>query len=158
MDKKVAIFIKAMKSKKLTLALAESITCGLAAHKLSTCPGTSEVLKGSIVCYTPEVKHHLLGVPQHLMDTHSCESAQVTEALAKKLPGLIKADVYAAITGLASAGGSETKTKPVGTVFFALWYQQKVFKLRKVFRGTPLTIRKKACMELYDFILEKTKA
>ena len=158
MDKKVAIFIKAMKAKKLTLALAESVTCGLAAHKLSTCPGTSEVLKGSIVCYTPEVKHNLLGIPQNLMDTHSCESAQVTEALAKKLPGLIEADVYAAITGLASAGGSETKSKPVGTVFFALWYQQKVFKLRKVFRGTPLTIRKKACMELYDFILKKTKA
>ncbi len=44
---------------------------------------------------------------------------QVTTALAKNLPKLIKADIHVAITGLASAGGTETKDKPVGTIFFA---------------------------------------
>src|SRR4051794_28794817 len=117
MNNKAHAFIKQLQEKNLILALAESVTCGLAAHKLSTAPGTSDVLAGSIVCYTPEVKRDLLGVSQKLIDRYTCESMEVTEALAKNLGKLIDADIYAALTGLASPGGSETKDKPVGTIF-----------------------------------------
>ncbi|MBA3665732.1 MAG: CinA family protein [Bacteroidetes bacterium] len=147
--------IKTLLKKELTLALAESITCGLAAHQLSTCKGTADVFKGSIVCYNEEVKRYLFGITQKMIDKHTCESKEVTEALAKKLSGLIKADIYAAITGLASAGGSETKTKPVGTVFYCIKYGRKIYNERFVFRGTPLEIRKKACDTLYKMILKK---
>src|SRR3954467_13933483 len=109
--------IKKLKKKNLTLAMAESVTCGLAAHKLSSLPGVSEILTGSIVCYTPEVKTGLLGVPKDLVKKYSCESQEVTESLAERLRVLIKADLHAATTGLASSGGSETKDKPVGTIF-----------------------------------------
>jgi nicotinamide-nucleotide amidase len=153
MNKTVSLLIKTLKEKKLTLAMAESMTCGLAAHKLSTCPGTSDVFAGSVVCYTPEVKKSLFRIPQTRIDRYSCESKEITEILAKNLSGLIKADIYGAITGLASAGGSETKDKPVGTVFFAVSYKNKVYHLKKLFRGTPLEIRTKACMALFEFIL-----
>ena len=149
------VLIKTLLENKLTLALAESMTCGLAAHQLSTCKGTSEVFKGSIVCYNEEVKKGLLKIPAVLIKKHSAESPQVTEALTKKLSVLIKADIYASITGLASPGGSETKTKPVGTVFFSIKYRKKIYNERKVFRGTPLQIRQKACYALYKSILEK---
>lgn len=148
-------FVKTLLQKKVTLALAESMTCGLAAHQLSTCKGTAEVFKGSIVCYNEEVKKELLKVPPKLIQKHSCESSQITESLAKQLAKLIKADIHAAITGLASAGGSETNAKPVGTVFFCVRYKNKIYNERKVFRGTPLEIRTKACYALYDLILEK---
>jgi nicotinamide-nucleotide amidase len=68
------------------------------------------------------------------------------------LSKLIKADIYAALTGLASEGGSETKNKPVGTVFFCILYKKKLFRSRKLFRGSPLEIKKKACLELYDLV------
>lgn len=155
MDKRIALFIKTLKAKELTLAMAESMTSGLAAHLLSGVPGTSDVLKGSVVCYRPEVKTGLMGISKSLIGRYSCESMEVTEALAKKLPKLIGADIHAAITGLASGGGSETEDKPVGTVFFAVFYKKKIFRLKKVFLGTPLSIRKKACYELYRLILEK---
>ncbi|MCW3077698.1 MAG: hypothetical protein JWO32_2307 [Bacteroidetes bacterium] len=148
-------FVKTLLEKKLTLALAESMTCGLAAHQLSTCKGTADVFKGSIVCYNEEVKKDLLKVSKNLIRKHTCESAPITESLVKQLSKLIKADIHAAITGLASAGGSETKTKPVGTVFFCIRYKNKIYNIRKVFRGTPLQIRVKACYALYDLILEK---
>lgn len=147
--------IKALIEKKLTLALAESMTCGLAAHQLSTNKGTADVFKGSIVCYNTEVKRHLLGIPQLKIDRYTAESAEVTGLLVKHLPRLISADIYAAITGLASPGGSETKTKPVGTVFFCFKKGNRIYHHRKVFRGTPLEIRKKACDELYKFILSR---
>lgn len=151
----MAVFIRTLKEKQLKLALAESVTGGLAAHLLAGVPGTSEVLAGSIVCYSPEVKAALMGIPQTLIERYSCESMEVTEALVKKLPKLIRADVYAAMTGLASEGGSETKDKPVGSVFLVVAYKRRLFRQKKVFRGTPLTIRKKACYELYRMILEK---
>jgi nicotinamide-nucleotide amidase len=148
-------FVKAMKEEGLTLALAESITCGMAAEKLATCFGTSDVLRGAIVCYTPEVKYHLMRIPKKTMEKYTCESMQVTELLAKNLKPLIKADVYAALTGLASPGGSETKSKPVGTVFLCIIHKNRSYKRRLLFRGTPVEIRKKACMAIYDLIMEK---
>lgn len=151
----MALFIRTLKEKQLKLALAESITCGLAAHLLAGVPGTSEVLAGSIVCYSPEVKTGLMGIGESMIRRYSCESMEVTEALAKKLPKLIRADVYAAITGLASGGGSETADKPVGSVFLVVCYKRRIFRQEKVFRGSPLTIRKKACYELYRMILER---
>ena len=153
MNKTVSVLIKTLKEKELTLALAESMTCGLAAHKLSTCPGTSDVFAGAVVCYTPAVKKNMFSIPQTRIDQYSCESKEITEALAKNLSKNIKADIYAAVTGLASAGGSETKAKPVGSVFFSVMYKNKVHNFRKVFRGSPLEIRTKACLELYQCIL-----
>jgi nicotinamide-nucleotide amidase len=155
MKRKANLFIERLRRKKFTIALAESMTCGLAAHKLATTTGTSDVLKGSVVCYTEEVKTDLLKIPKTLIKKHTAESMQVTEALAKNLGRLIKADIYAAITGLASAGGTETPSKPVGTVFFCVRFRKRIFKKRKVFRGSPLEIRKKAVVGLFEFITKK---
>ena len=154
MHKEVAYFIKTLKGMGLTVALAESVTCGLATHKLSTCPGTSEVLTGSVVCYTPEVKKSLLKVSEKCISMYTCESQEMSDALVKGLKKVILADIYASVTGLASAGGTETKYKPVGTVFFSVYYKKKLYQERKVFKGTPLEIRTKSCMALYDFILK----
>jgi nicotinamide-nucleotide amidase len=135
------------------MAFAESVTCGLAAHQLSQVKGTSDALKGSIVCYNGDVKSNVLRVPKSLIEKHTAESQLVTDAMAKKLQRLIHANIYAALTGLASEGGSETKQKPVGTIFFSVLYKHKLYKQRKVFRGNALEIKKKACDELYRFII-----
>lgn len=155
MNKKINDFVKSLQEQKLTLALAESITCGLAAQKLATCKGTSEILKGAIVCYSPEVKMSLMKIPGKVIDRHTCESMEVTKQLALNLAKLIDADIHAAITGLASPGGSETKQKPVGTVFYCIRYKNRTITERKVFRGSPLQVRKAACMALYELIMEK---
>ncbi len=153
MNKSTKEFIKQLKRKKLTLALAESMTCGLAAHKLSNVFGTSDVLKGAVICYTPEVKTEVLGISKRVMDRYTCESQEVTNLMAKNMKKLIGADIYAAITGLASPGGSETETKPVGTVFFSVYYKGRIYEQKKTLKGTPTQIKKNACRKLYRFIL-----
>lgn len=152
---KTSLLLRKLKHLDLTLALAESVTGGLAAHKLCGRPGTSAVLKGAIVCYNAEVKTGLLGISEKLIAKHTAESMKVTKEMAKKLRRLIDADIHAAITGLDAPGGTETKAKPVGTIFFCFRYKRKYYKFRKVFRGTPLQIREKCCEQLYDLILEK---
>jgi nicotinamide-nucleotide amidase len=153
-NKKVRLFIDVLRERGLTLALAESMTCGLAAHQLSTKKGTSEVLKGSVVCYTEEMKCRALGISKSLIEKYSAESAQVTKALAESIRRLVSADIYAAVTGLAAAGGSETNSKPVGTVFFAVKYRGRMRVLRRRYIDTPLGVRQRAVIGLYDFILK----
>jgi nicotinamide-nucleotide amidase len=81
----------------------------------------------------------------------------VTAEMAENLSELLEADVYAAITCLASADGSETKDKPVGTVFLAIRHKNKTRNFKKIFRGTPLEIKTKAVVELYGLILKLIK-
>lgn len=149
--------VKTLQQQHLTLALAESVTCGLAAHRLAGVKGTSQVLRGSVVCYTPQVKNTLLKVPVATMQKYTCESAQVTKALVMGLKKIIKADVYAAVTGLAAPGGSETKDKPVGTVFIHVQVGSKNYSERWLFKGSPLQIRAKACVALYNLIIKKVQ-
>jgi PncC family amidohydrolase len=150
---KVNRFIKTLEARSVTIALAESMTCGLAAHLLSTCKGTSNVLMGSIVCYNAKTKTSILGVGEGMIQKHTAESREVTGKLAHGLKRHIKADVYAAITGLAAPGGSERPGKPVGTVFYAVLFRGKLHTFRRLIRGTPLRRREKACLYLYDLIL-----
>jgi nicotinamide-nucleotide amidase len=150
-------FIDRMIERELTIAFAESMTCGLAAHQLSTCKGTADVMIGSIVCYTPRMKRQILGVPKRLIRRYSAESREVTESMARRLAKRVSADIHAAVTGLAAPGGSETTGKPVGTVFFAVRYNNKIHHRRLQYRGTPLEIRQKTVLDLYKFIEKLTR-
>ncbi|ASS48746.1 MAG: hypothetical protein A3D31_06635 [Candidatus Fluviicola riflensis] len=153
MKQKANELIRRMQTDGLTLVLAESMTCGLAAMKLSSCIGVSDVLTASVVCYTPEAKMQLLNVKQTSIQRYTCESTEITHQMVLNLSKLVKANIYAAVTGLASSNGSETKDKPVGTVFYAIRYRNKTHDFRKVFRGSPLEIKKKAAVGLFTLIL-----
>jgi nicotinamide-nucleotide amidase len=146
------LLAKCLQESELTLALAESMTCGLASHQFTTVKGASGFFKGGIVCYSPEVKCSLIGVDKKLIEKYTAESQQVTDALVKNLKNLIDADIYGAITGLASADGSQSMKKPKGSVFISVLYKNKVYRRHKVFRGEPLKIKRKACDELYEFL------
>ena len=147
--------ITLLNEKNLKLALAESVTCGMAANKLNIVKGTSEAFLGSIVCYNEKVKTDLLKVNPSLIEKFTAESQEVTDALAQNLGQFIPADVCAAITGLSAAGGSEGKSKPVGTVFFSIIYQDELSQHRKVFLGQPQQIKKQACQELYTLLIKR---
>jgi nicotinamide-nucleotide amidase len=149
--------VKILKQKQLTIAFAESITCGWISHKFGTVAGTSEVFRGSIICYDEKVKVQLLKIKKSLIKKHTAESQQVTDALAENLRKLISADIHAAVTGLASEGGSETRTKPVGTVFFSFLFRKKLYKARKKFNGSPMQIKKKSGEFIFKIIADKIK-
>ncbi len=157
MKKIVKQLLELLIEKKLTVAFAESVTCGLASHQLNITAETSQAFIGCVVCYNEEVKKTLLKVSSSLVEKYTTESQEVTDALAKNLPQLFNADMYAAITGLASPRGSETESKPVGTVFFSLMYQGKLTREEKLFKGSLLKIKKQAYEELYKLMLNELK-
>jgi nicotinamide-nucleotide amidase len=146
-----------LKERKFTIAFAESMTCGMIAHKLGTISGTSDILAGSIVCYSEDVKTGLLKIKKQLIAKHTAESQKVTDALALNLSKIIQADIHSAVTGLAAPGGSETKSKPVGTVFYSVLFKRRLFRMKIKFNGSPLEIKEKACEQLFKFIMKSLK-
>lgn len=105
-------------SRQLTIAFAESATAGRITAEFSLSPQSGKVLKGGIVCYDAYIKEDLLKIPHELIEKYTPESAEVTAALAKSLKNFIDADITIGITCFTTPGGSETDTKPVGTVFY----------------------------------------
>lgn len=140
-----------LKDKGLTVAFAESCTAGLLASEFVRAKGSSEVLKGSMVVYQPEVKQKLLGVKKETLDLYTAESQQVTNEMVMGLKKLLAADINIATTGLAGPGGSETEEKPVGTMFVSFLYDGKAEEFREVFKGNTESVRK----QLVDFIFQK---
>ena len=136
-----------------TLATAESCTGGGIGAALTAIPGSSAVYKGGIISYTNWVKHNLLGVDQHLLDTMGAVSAPVAEAMAKGAREAIQADIAVSVTGLAGPGGDEFGN-PVGLVFIGYSDAGKTLSRRFLFPGSREEIRQAACREALKFILD----
>jgi nicotinamide-nucleotide amidase len=126
---------KILLSQELTIATAESATAGRLAAEFSLIPDCGKTLKGGIVSYDACIKEDIIGVSDDLVKKYTPESAEVTEDMANKLPNIIKADIYIAITGLTMPGGSETPEKPVGTMFIHAVIKGKSVAIREVFKG-----------------------
>jgi nicotinamide-nucleotide amidase len=104
------------RARGLTLATAESCTGGLVAARLTSVPGSSEVVLGGVVAYANEIKEHELGVSSALLAARGAVSAEVAEAMARGARRRLGADVALAVTGVAGPGGG-TPEKPVGLVY-----------------------------------------
>ena len=59
-----SVVVDLLQERGLTLALAESVSGGLAATRLSAVPGAGDVFRGALVAYASEVKFALLDVPE----------------------------------------------------------------------------------------------
>ncbi|GAA4370927.1 hypothetical protein GCM10023185_45890 [Hymenobacter saemangeumensis] len=147
--------VKQFLQHKLTLALAESCTCGLVAAQLAPATGISNVLLGSIVTYHAEAKHKLLSVKKETLATYSAESQQTTNEMALGLHRhLPAADVCVAVTGLCGPGASETPDKPVGTVFVTILLDDHAHEYRHQFEGDADQLRAQAANFIYEKLAE----
>lgn len=139
-DKNIDLCGTLLKKKKLCIAFAESATAGRVMADFSLVEKAGDFLKGGLVCYDACLKEDILKVPDSLIKEYTAESAEVTQAVAKGLKNLIKADIHVAVTGLTSPGGSETKEKPVGTMFIHFLYRNHDKGDRMVFDGDKESI------------------
>jgi len=108
--------LAAYRAARLRIATAESCTGGLVAGCLTAIAGSSDVVERGFVTYSNEAKTELVGVPADLIARHGAVSAQVVVAMAEGALKHSRADVAAAVTGIAGPGGA-TPGKPVGLVY-----------------------------------------
>jgi nicotinamide-nucleotide amidase len=112
-DNMETVVVRALKEKGLTLAVAESLTGGYLSGRICQVAGVSEIYRGGIVAYNPQIKHGLLEVPDGPVITE-----QAAAAMAEGACRLLGADVGIGTTGV--AGPDDAEGKPVGTVCMAV--------------------------------------
>ncbi|MFM8811075.1 MAG: competence/damage-inducible protein A [Actinomycetota bacterium] len=95
-DTMESVVLDLLRSRGLTLGLAESVTGGLVAGRLTNVAGSSDVLRGSIVSYASEVKFDVLGVTPGPVVS---ESVAVEMAIGARR--VLGSDVGLALTGVA---------------------------------------------------------
>lgn len=83
----------------LTIAFAESMTGGSLTYEMIKNPGSSKVLKGSIVAYNNAQKVKLLNINQSEIDQYSVVSEQVSRSMATSIRNIMGTDIGVGITG-----------------------------------------------------------
>ena len=108
-----------LRKKKSTVAVAESCTGGLIAHRITEIPGSSDYFLLGVVAYSNQAKEALLAVPHAILERYGPVSKEVAEQMAVGVRASSGALIGIATTGIAGPAGGTPET-PVGRVFVAL--------------------------------------
>jgi len=131
-----------LKKSQQTVAVAESVTGGMLASRLTNPAGSSEYFIGGIVCYHPRIKALEVGVPASLINQHGVVSKEVALSLAEKIRAKYKTDIGISTTGVAGPG--PIPPAPVGRVYIALASNKETEWKELNLQGSRYEIREKA--------------
>jgi len=131
-----------------TLAIAESLTGGLAASRVVNVPGSSDWFKGGVVAYDSQVKFDLLDVPEGPV-----VSEPAAKAMADGVRRALHADVGIATTGV--AGPAEQEGQPPGTVWLGVAVGDEVEARQLRLPGDRDRVRQLSVISLMDLLRRK---
>src|SRR6266851_2757606 len=106
------------RTKKLTIATAESCTGGLLAATLTDVAGSSDVFERGFVTYSNNAKEVMVGVPTGTLEIYGAVSRETAQAMATGALAHAPVDLTVSVTGIAGPQGA-VADKPVGLVHFA---------------------------------------
>ena len=150
LEEKIGIILK---KKKLTIAIAESCTGGLIAHRITNVPGASAYLETGFVTYSNRAKELFLKVPGAIIAKKGAVSGDVAQLMAEGARKAAGADIGLSVTGIAGPGGG-TKKKPVGTVFMGLSHGDKTLTQKCFFSGSRTEIKSQTSEEALRFLMK----
>jgi len=150
-DTMESVVLDLLRRQGLTLGLAESVTGGLVAARLTDVPGASDVLRGSIVSYASEVKFDLLAVPPGPVVNE--ETAMAMAAGARRVLG---ADVGLGLTGV--AGPTEQDGLPIGTLCVGLAIGEELTARTLRLPGQRLQMRQLSVISALDLLRRRLQA
>ena len=135
--------IQKLSEQKQTITFAESCTGGRIAAAFTAVSGASNVLNGSCVTYSNEIKHQWLGVDQEILDNFGAVSEACVSQMLDGIQKMAGSDYAIAVSGIAGPTGG-TEFKPVGTVFIGLLTPKKREVYHCYFKGSRDEIQQKA--------------
>jgi len=121
-----------LRKKRQTLALAESCTGGLIAHRITRVAGSSAYFLGGVVTYSNQEKIRVLGVAQATLEKYGAVSRETALEMSRGIKETTGASVALSVTGIAGPSGGSPE-KPVGTVWVSMardrYHDAKLLKL-----------------------------
>ena len=109
--------IARLRTKRLSLAVAESLTGGLLAAGIVAVPGASTVLRGGVLAYATDTKASVLGVDAAWLARYGPVDPRVALMMADGVRRLFETDIGLATTGVAGPGPDGDH--PAGTAYVA---------------------------------------
>src|SRR3989344_8581933 len=107
-----------LKKRQWRLVTAESCTGGGLSYWITRIPGSSNWFERGFVTYSNLAKEECLGLNSQTINHFGAVSEQTVRDMAEGALRFSKAEISAAITGIAGPDGG-TQDKPVGTVWMA---------------------------------------
>lgn len=126
------VLVKLLAERKETIAVAESCTGGLLAHRITNVSGASEVFVAGYVAYANTAKIDMLKVDRKLIEDHGAVSEAVARAMADGARTCARSTYALATTGVAGPSGGSPE-KPVGTAYIALASTDEDSIVKKLF-------------------------
>lgn len=146
------VVVDLLKAKGLKLASAESCTGGLFADAIISIPGTSDIFDRALVTYSNKAKMEELGVKSETLEKYGAVSEETAREMVNGLAKVSKSDICVSVTGIAGPDGG-TLDKPVGLVYTAVRFNDKVVVKENKFRNTGRnSIRKRSVLTMLDMI------
>jgi nicotinamide-nucleotide amidase len=119
--------------------------------RLTDMPGSSAYLKGSVVCYSNEIKIDVVGVPAATIAARGAVSTETAIAMAEGIRRRFGTTIGVGITGIAGPGGG-TDEKPVGLVYIAVAGPNGTVVEEERFSGQRSGIRTRAANAALNLI------
>ena len=137
-----------------TLAVAESITGGLIANRVTNVAGSSDYFLYGVTSYSNNSKSTILDVPTELLKAHGAVSREVAEAMAHGVRLICGASIGLSTTGIAGPSGGSAE-KPVGTVWIGYSTELETIALKFNFGEGRLRVKERAAQAALDLLRRK---
>ena len=135
--------IQKLTDQQQTISFAESCTGGRIAAALTAVSGASNVLNGSCVTYSNEIKHQWLGVELDVLENYGAVSKECVSQMLDGIQKMAQCDYAIAVSGIAGPTGG-TESKPVGTVYIGILTPQNKEIVHCHFKGNREDVQERS--------------
>jgi nicotinamide-nucleotide amidase len=137
-------------SKKVTFA--ESCTGGLLSYYFTKQNGASNILDGSLITYSNELKENWLGIAHSIIQENGAVSFEVVKEMCEGAINVSHADYAISISGIAGDTGG-TDEKPVGTVYIGVKSETEQKEAHLLFNGDRNYVQHQSALEAIKMLI-----
>jgi nicotinamide-nucleotide amidase len=136
------IIVELCQQKKLTIGFAESCTGGLNSSRITDVAGASQILKGSIIAYSNQIKIEQLSVDAQILNKFGAVSTQVAAQMAQGLKEKYALDIAISSSGIKGPSGGSAD-KPVGSLCLGIASKRGVHSERFNYTGNRTQLKQR---------------
>jgi len=134
------------------VSFAESCTGGLLTYYFTKQNGASNILDGSLVTYSNELKENWLGIDESVIVENGAVSSAVVKEMCDGAVNVSHADYALSISGIAGDSGG-TAEKPVGTVYIGVKSQEDHKEAHLLFSGDRNYVQHQSALEAIKMLI-----